>query len=129
MGINGKLLWIWNLVVRQQGGGLGSMNPNLRCLLYVCAVLINSYFRHWHWIIISVKPAYYIKLFWSMWCPEISLSRSLCMGPVLSVICGSHLDCSVGQMSQKVWLTFNPLFQGKISQYYNQLTMESAISS
>ena len=31
-----------------------------------------------------------------VWCPEISLLRSQCMGPVLSVTCGSHLDCSVG---------------------------------
>ena len=36
-----------------------------------------------HWIIIGVKPAYYLKLFWSMWCPKISSSRSLCKGMVL----------------------------------------------
>ena len=27
-----------------------------------------------HWIIIGVKPAYCLKLFWTMWCPEFSLS-------------------------------------------------------
>ena len=31
-----------------------------------------------HWIIIDLKPAYYLKLFWIMWCPEISLSNNLC---------------------------------------------------
>ena len=36
-----------------------------------------------HWTITGVKPAYYLKLFWSMWCPEISISRILCMGLVL----------------------------------------------
>ena len=36
-----------------------------------------------HWNIIGGKPAYYLKLFWSMWCPKISSSRSLCKGPVL----------------------------------------------
>ena len=33
--------------------------------------------------IIALKPAYYIQLFWSMWCPKISFSRILCMRPVL----------------------------------------------
>ena len=33
-----------------------------------------------------VKPAYfYHKLFWSMWCPKISSSRSLCKGLVLYI--------------------------------------------
>ena len=36
-----------------------------------------------HWNIIGVKLAYYLKLFWSMWCPKISSSRSLCKGLVL----------------------------------------------
>ena len=36
-----------------------------------------------HWTITHVKPVYYLKLFWSMWWPEISFSRILCMGPVL----------------------------------------------
>ena len=30
---------------------------------------------------------YHLKLFWSMWCPEISFSRSLCMGPLLYPCC------------------------------------------
>ena len=32
-----------------------------------------------HWNIIGVKPAYYPRLFWSMWCPRI---LSLCKGLV-----------------------------------------------
>ena len=38
-----------------------------------------------HWIIIGVKPAYYLKLFWTMWCPEISLSKNLCNWGINSV--------------------------------------------
>ena len=73
-----------------------------------------------HWIIIGVKPAYYFKLLWSMWCPKILFSRMLCMGlartkksmalfhiwfsPSLFTFllkastCGSHPDCLVGQV-------------------------------
>ena len=35
------------------------------------------------WTITGMKPAYYLKLFWSMWCPEISFPRILFMGLVL----------------------------------------------
>ena len=45
------------------------------------------FFRKWYWhlvskhepcvlwIIVGVKPTYYLKLFWSIWCPEISFSK------------------------------------------------------
>ena len=37
-----------------------------------------------HWIIIGVKPAYYLNLFfWNMWHPEISFLKNLSMGSVL----------------------------------------------
>ena len=36
-----------------------------------------------HWTIIGMKPAYYLKLFWIRWCPEISFSRIPCVGPDL----------------------------------------------
>ena len=39
--------------------------------------LVNALNHHW------CETSYYLELFWSMWCPEISFSRSLCMGPVL----------------------------------------------
>ena len=39
--------------------------------------LMNALNHHW------CETSYYLELFWSMWCPEISFSRSLCMGPVL----------------------------------------------
>ena len=36
------------------------------------------------WIIIGVKPAHYLKIFWTIWCPEISLSKVYAIkGPVL----------------------------------------------
>ena len=51
----------------------------------------HMFFRKRHWNLISertlcltgMKPNYYLKLFWSMWCPEISFPRILCVGPVL----------------------------------------------
>ena len=36
-----------------------------------------------HWTINGMKPAYYLKLFWSMCCLVISFPNILCMGPVL----------------------------------------------
>ena len=37
-----------------------------------------------HWTCITgMKPAYYLMLFWSMWCLEILFPRILCIGPVL----------------------------------------------
>ena len=41
--------------------------------------LLNTPKYHW------CEPAYYLKPFWSTWCPKISSSRSLCLqetGPV-----------------------------------------------
>ena len=90
-------------------------------------VLVNALNHHW------CETSHYLKLFWSMWYPEIFLSRILCVGPVLypeeiygivsylifsmsfyitfkkkTWACGSHPDCSVGQVGQQVWPTFNP---------------------
>ena len=40
--------------------------------------------EYMHWNIIGAKQAYfYLKPFWSMWCPKISSSSSLCKRPVL----------------------------------------------
>ena len=47
----------------------------ITCSLESCWHLVSEY-RLWvwwmHWNIIGVKPAYYLKLFWRMWCPKIS---------------------------------------------------------
>ena len=59
----------------------------------------HMFFRKRHWHLISqwtlglvakcIEPSlvwnqlHYLKLFWSMWCPEISFSRILYVGPVL----------------------------------------------
>ena len=40
-------------------------------------VLVNALNHHW------CETSHYLKLFWSMWYSEISLSRILCVGPVL----------------------------------------------
>ena len=61
-----------------------------------------------HWIITGMKPAYYLKLFWSMWCPEILLSK---LG-TRDQFCWPYPDCLIGQQA---WPAFNPVFQGKIS--------------
>ena len=39
--------------------------------------LVNALNHHW------CETSHYLKLFWSMWYPEISFSRILCVGPVL----------------------------------------------
>ena len=81
--------------------------------------------------IVGLKPAYYLKLVWSMWCPKISSSRSLYMKKFMELFhiyvmlhytfkrklqyvghkwVMSGLFCgSVGQMGQQVWSTFTTL--------------------
>ena len=60
------------------------------------------------WNITGVKPAYYLKLFWSMWCPKISSSRSLHKGPVLAICCQEWRNlwhCSISKIFHVILAT------------------------
>ena len=56
-------------------------------------------------IFTGVKPAYYLKLFWSMWCPEISFSRILWIGPS-SVSWRNLWHCFTSDFSLSFYVTF-----------------------
>ena len=89
-----RTIWVtWVTFLVDQVGLIRKLN-----LLDVTRILIDHMFlrkRYWHLISErtlglantlnhhGVKPVYYLKVFWSMWCPEISFSRIPCMGPVL----------------------------------------------
>ena len=47
--------------------------------------------------------------------PEISFKKSIYMGPVVSVTCGLHLDCSVGQWVNSCDLILTPVSQVNIN--------------
>ena len=89
-------IWvIWDTFLH--GGSSGS-HPQISYIIWMwpgyhmffkkqCWHLLSEWTLVWvwwmHWNIICLKPAYYLELFWSMWCPKISSSRSLCKGLVL----------------------------------------------
>ena len=84
-----------------------------------------------HWNIIGMKPAYYLKLFWSMWCPKISSSRSLCKGATGSVSCQEWRNlwhCSISKKFHvrfhyfyfNMWVT-SRLFYGSVGQMGQQV--------
>ena len=66
-----------------------------------------------HWNITVVKPAYYLKLFWSMWCPKISSSRSLHKGVGLHAAKNEEIDGTVPY--QKLFMSCYSTFKKKSS--------------